>query len=271
MKNPFALGWYLVAFSVCLRLVGGFKFTFGGTILRSSSITTSTTTTTTTTNVGKVDSLVDDSRRRGILSAAPGIILASFLHPLPSSASPSPFPSPDPRVPKNKYYEQYKATLSLSADYYYYRLGPSLASPDDWEDVSTLFTSMQGRSGGQPSWIERNFANPMRIVASGMDDPQATEDLNEARDEFERSMAMIREKVKGSKRDLPVDTPDSDVVQVKKAYDDGLRAVNKFFLVLNRESGTKEMKYLPGKGEEYSRSEKLFRNYEKKVKSCQNR
>lgn len=57
------------------------------------------------------------------------------------------------------------------------------------------------------------------------------------------------------------------------AWDEGRRAVNDFFVVLNDTVGLNEMKPIPPyeEMEKYGRSQKRYLDLKKKIKLCQNR
>ena len=133
-------------------------------------------------------------------------------------------------------YDQYKYVLQLSADYYIFDLLPLVKDVNEWESVAQLFNSRQGRSGGQPSKIERDFINPMRILGSAFD-PETNDALNDAKTNFEIASSKIIKITKGSARDLPIEQPKGAEKDLLKAWDEGRIAINKLFAVLNKEIG----------------------------------
>ncbi len=72
---------------------------------------------------------------------------------------------------------------------------------EDWGEVGQLFASS---GGGQPSRMERDFINPMRILELSMP-PDEAEALQKARNMFEKAMQIIGKATAGIRRDLPVE------------------------------------------------------------------
>mmetsp|Transcript_47045 Transcript_47045/g.47496 ORF Transcript_47045/g.47496 Transcript_47045/m.47496 type:complete len:324 (-) Transcript_47045:359-1330(-) len=183
---------------------------------------------------------------------------------------------PDLPPPAVKAYLQYRVALQISADYYMYELQGMVGKVDDWGDVNQLFAVNQGRSGGQPSRVERDYINPMRILALSMP-PDIADELRDAQFKFERAAQALSKATAGVRRDLPVELSPKDILKAKKGWDDGRLALNEFFTVLNKSTGLNDLKPIPpgplGDGQivAYGRSQKRYFNLMKKTKLCQNR
>ena len=88
-------------------------------------------------------------------------------------------------------YLQYRTALQISADYYLFDLRDQLQDTQNWGEVGSVFNSQNARGGeGQPSPIERNFVNPMRILGLSMP-PDVGEDMRTAQFEFEVRYVML--------------------------------------------------------------------------------
>jgi hypothetical protein len=171
-------------------------------------------------------------------------------------------------------YAQYRIPLQISADYYVFELQDKIADVEEWGDIGQLFRANNNRGQGQPSRIERDYVNPMRIVGLSMP-PEFADDLRESQFKFEKAMGMITKATSGIRRDLPVEI-DKEAVQVAKAgWEEGRQALNEFFVTLNEATGTNEMRSIPPAGpnqvKEYGRSQRRYFDLMKKTKLCQNR
>jgi len=171
-------------------------------------------------------------------------------------------------------YLQYRVSLQTAADYYVWELQDKMADTDEWGEVAQLFRVNNNKGQGQPSRIERDFVNPMRIIGLSMD-PDVADDMRDAQFQFERAMATMSKATQGVRRDMPVEVDKSLVVTAQKGWEDGRLALNKFFGILNESVGLNELKVIPPAGpnqsKEYGRSQRKFLDLEKKVKLCQNR
>ena len=127
---------------------------------------------------------------------------------------------------------------------------------------------------GQPSKIERDYVNPMRILLLSMP-PDYADDMRAAQFRFEKAMNGISKVTAGYRKDLPVEIPKSSVVAATDGWEEGRVALNDFFVLLNSATGLNEIKTIPPAGpkqrEEYGRSAKRFNELIKKTKLCQNR
>lgn len=62
-------------------------------------------------------------------------------------------------------YLQYRIPLQTFADFYIFEFQRLVGQTDDWGEVGQLFNVQNSRGGqGQPSRIEREFTNPIRIL-----------------------------------------------------------------------------------------------------------
>lgn len=146
---------------------------------------------------------------------------------------------------------------------------------DQWGTIGELFSSASARGGqGNPSRIEREYTNVMRIVGLSMP-PDIAEEMRDAQFGFERAMATISKNTAGIRRDLPVELDPLALPAALKAWDDGRVALNAFFTCLNTAVGLSEMQTIPPTGPRqfasYGRSQRRYLDYKKKVKLCQNR
>jgi hypothetical protein len=171
-------------------------------------------------------------------------------------------------------YLQYRVSLQISADYYLWDLQEKLGDTQDWGEVGQLFQVNNNRGQGQPSKIERDFINPMRILGLSMP-PDTADELRDAQFGFERAMGKITKVTSGIRRDLPIEIEKSAVPDAKKGWEDGRVALNSFFKTLNEVTGLNELKPIPAAGpnqnKEYGRSERRYLDLAKKTKLCQNR
>lgn len=174
-------------------------------------------------------------------------------------------------------YLQYRTPLQISADFYLFDLRDQLQDTQTWGEVGSVFNSQNSRGGqGQPSPIERNFVNPMRILGLSMP-PDVGEDMRTAQFEFERAMAKISKVTSGIRRDLPVEISKDAVPDAMRGWEEGRVALNKFFTLCNEATGLpNELKVIPaGSGDAqwtaYKRSPRKYNELTKKTKLCQNR
>jgi hypothetical protein len=141
--------------------------------------------------------------------------------------------------------------------------------------VNELFEAKSARGGGNPSRIEREFTNTFRILGLSMP-PDIAEEIRDAQDRFDKAMSGISKTTAGIRRDLPIEI---DVVAVvgnaRAGWDDGRKAINDIFLIVNKATGLSEMRTIPAAGpnqlSEYGRSQRRFLDLKKKLKLCQNR
>lgn len=196
----------------------------------------------------------------GAIAAAPTTALDGNLPDLPPEGTRS--------------YLQYRIPLQIAADYYVFELQGRLADTDDWGEINQLFRVNNNKGQGQPSKIERDYTNPMRILALSMP-PDEADEMRTVQFKFEKAMFKVGKAVSGVRRDLPVEVDKSAVVGAQQGWDDGRVALNEFFALLNGITGFDEMKLIPPPGpdqtEKYGRSRKRYNELMKKTKLCQNR
>jgi len=184
----------------------------------------------------------------------------------------------DPDLPNDavKSYLQYRYSLQLAADYYIFDLQNMVADTDEYGLVSELVRSSNARGGqGQPSRIERDYVNPMRIMGLSLP-PEYADDVRDTQFAFERAMSKLNKATQGIKRDLSVEIDPTAVPNAKAAWEEGRIALNNFFALLNTATGLKdELKLIPPAGPnqnaEYGRSIRRYNEFMKKTKLCQNR
>ncbi|EED89492.1 predicted protein [Thalassiosira pseudonana CCMP1335] len=173
-------------------------------------------------------------------------------------------------------YLQYRFGLQLAADFYLFDLQTMVADTDEYGSVADLVASKGARGGqGQPSRIEREFVNPMRIIGLSMP-PEYADEIRDSQFAFERAMGKLTKATAGIRRDLPVEIDKSAVPDAKAAWEEGRLALNSFFVTLNTVTGLKdELKVIPPSGsnqfQEYGRSIRRYNDFIKKTKLCQNR
>jgi hypothetical protein len=234
-------------------------------------------------NVGGEIDKVGPSRRNFLSLILPAAIATSQLDILSSGPQPAfattTTGAADGNLPDLPYeavrsYLQYRVALQIAADYYVFDLQNLLSDADTWGDVSQLFRVNNNKGQGQPSRMERDFVNPMRILLLSMP-PDESDDMRDAQFKFERAMSQISKATSGYRKDLPVEIPKSAVVAAEQGWEDGRVALNEFFALLNTATGLKEMKAIPAAGpnqrDDYGRSKKRYNELVKKTKLCQNR
>jgi hypothetical protein len=171
-------------------------------------------------------------------------------------------------------YLQYRIPLQIAADYYVFELQGRLADVDSWGEINQLFQVNNNKGQGQPSKIERDYTNPMRILGLSMP-PDEADEMRDTQFKFERAMQTISKSVQGVRRDLPVEIDPAAARNALKGWDDGRLALNDFFAQLNGVTGFDEMKPIPPAGpdqtKEYGRSARRYNELMKKTKLCQNR
>lgn len=181
---------------------------------------------------------------------------------------------PDLPSEASRSYLQYRIPLQIAADYYIFELQDMVGDIDKWGEVGQLFQVNNNRGQGQPSKIERDFVNPMRILLLSMP-PDVSEEMRDAQFRFEKAMNAISKATAGYRKDLPVEIPASSVTTARGGWEDGRVALNDFFALLNTATGLPELKAIPPAGpkqrEEYGRSAKRYSDLIKKTKLCQNR
>lgn len=223
------------------------------------------------------------SRRDIVLRQAPSLLAlvggASFYLPQVAQAEIKATGVNDGNLPDlpfeaSRSYLQYRFALQVAADYYVFELQDKIGDIDEWGDINQLFQVNNNKGQGQPSKIERDFTNPMRIIGLSML-PDESESMRDAQFKFERAMFKVTKAVAGVRRDLPVEVDKTLVVTATKGWDEGRVALNEFFTVMNEVSGLNEMKLIPPPGadqaKKYGRSKRRYNELSKKTKLCQNR
>jgi len=181
---------------------------------------------------------------------------------------------PDLPASAVKDYLQYRVLLQISADFYMWELQKNVGDIDNWGEVGQLFQVNNNKGQGNPSRIEREFTNTMRIFSLSMP-PDIAEEIRDTQFKFERAMAKISKATAGIRRDLPVEIDRSLVYTAKDGWEEGRVALNEFFGELNAATGLNEMRLIPPPGpdqtSQYGRSKLRYFELVKKTKLCQNR
>jgi len=171
-------------------------------------------------------------------------------------------------------YLQYRVQLQTAADFYVFSLQDMIGDIDQWGEVGQLYRVNNNKGQGQPSKIERDFVNPMRILLLSFP-PDISEDMRDAQFRFERAANKISKATAGYRRDLPVEIAPSSIASAKEGWDDGRIALNEFFVLLNSAVGLDELTPIPPAGpnqtKAYGRSPRRYNDLQKKIKLCQNR
>ena len=228
--------------SAITQLSAGFSFS-------AKNVHPSTTTTTTTSLNAASSSSVDDEERRNLFKLIPAAMLATQPALFWGAESASASSSLDDLPPDAaKAYLQYRIPLQIAADSYIFDLQGKVGDIDEWGNVGQIFQSNNARGGqGQPSKVECDFVNPMRIVLLSMP-PDVSEEMRDAQFKFESAMQKISKATAGYRKDLPVEIPRSSVDNAKAGWEEGRVALNDFFALLNGVTGLNEMKLIPAAG-----------------------
>jgi hypothetical protein len=217
------------------------------------------------------------SSRRNFFSVVSAAVLTSQLVGRPEAAYASTSKDGNlPDLPSEavRSYLQYRIPLQIAADSYVFDYQELVGNTDRWGEVGQLFQINNNRGQGQPSKIERDFTNPMRILLLSMP-PDFSDDMRDAQFRFEKAMNSISKVTKGYRKDLPVEIPAGSVKAAQAGWDEGRLALNDFFALLNTATGLPELKQIPPAGPkqtaEYGRSARRYKELIKKTKLCQNR
>lgn len=171
-------------------------------------------------------------------------------------------------------YLQYRVPLQTSADFYVFELQRLLKDTNEWGSVGEFFQVNNNRGQGNPSRIEREFTNTMRILGLSMP-PDTADEMRDAQFKFEAAMAKISKATSGVRRDLPVELDKNLITVASNGWEEGRVALNDFFRVANQATGLDELKPIPPAGpdqfKQYGRSERKYIDLKKKIKLCQNR
>jgi len=151
---------------------------------------------------------------------------------------------------------------------------PSAQDPSDYGEVNEFFQVNNNRGQGNPSRIEREFTNVFRILGLSMP-PEVADEIRDAQFRFEKAVATLSKTTAGIRRDLPVEIDPNTVRNALASWDDGRKALNEIFGLLNSATGLAELKPIPPSGPQqyvdYGRSERRYVELKKKIKLCQNR
>jgi hypothetical protein len=168
-------------------------------------------------------------------------------------------------------YNKQWPTLQLAADYYAFDLKPLVDNPGAWNVISELGASTSIGSAASVSRLEREFFTPMRILVSSVP-PDMEDDLQSAFNKFQVAMGKLTRLARAGQTTGDLAMPeDSEIVEVKKSWEEGRESLNKFFVALNVITGTDRMTTIPEGGEGYPRSKKRFKQLQKDLAMCRNR
>lgn len=171
-------------------------------------------------------------------------------------------------------YMQYRVNLQLAADYYIFSLQDMVGDIEQWGEIGQLFRVNNNRGQGQPSKIERDYINTMRILQLSFP-PEFSDEMRDAQFGFEKAMNTISKATAGYRRDLPVEIDSNNILAAKNGWDDGRIALNEFLELLNKAVGLQELIVVPPPGpnqiQKYGRSKRRYNELQKKIKLCQNR
>lgn len=230
---------------------------------------------------------VEDNARRQLFTQVPAIVAAAGLGPgaavvgrpqpcWPAGKATTSTDGNLPDLPNEavRSYLQYRIPLQIAADYYIFSLQDIIGDPDEWGEASQLFRVNNNKGQGQPSRVERDFVNPMRVLLLSFP-PDVSDDMRTEQFKFEKAMDKISKATAGYRRDLPVEIDARTITKAKEGWEEGRVALNGFFALLNEATGLKELKSIPPAGanqyKEYGRSARRFNELTKKTKLCQNR
>uniref|UniRef100_A0A448ZFB9 Uncharacterized protein n=1 Tax=Pseudo-nitzschia multistriata TaxID=183589 RepID=A0A448ZFB9_9STRA len=215
--------------------------------------------------------------RRGFVGSTAGLALLTGLS-APAAASGIATASdgnlPDLPSEAVRSYLQYRVGLQVAADYYVFQLQDMVGDIDQWGEVGQLFRVNNNKGQGQPSKIERDYVNPMRILLLSFP-PEVSEDMRDAQFRFEKAANTVSKATAGYRRDLPVEVDAKTIASAKAGWEEGRVALNEFFVLLNSAVGLNELTPIPPPGpnqnKEYGRSARRYNELQKKIKLCQNR
>ena len=219
---------------------------------------------------------VESSRRNFLITATTASVLTPLLVTQPAFAASGSKDGNLPDLPSEavRSYLQYRIPLQVAADSYVFDLQDMVVDTDAWGEVGQLFQVNNNKGQGQPSKVERDFVNPMRILLLSMP-PDVADDMRDAQFRFEKAMDSISKATAGYRKDLPVEIPKDAVTVAQAGWENGRVALNDFFVLLNSATGLPEMKTIPPAGPkqiaEYGRSARRYSELVKKTKLCQNR
>jgi hypothetical protein len=218
--------------------------------------------------------------RKDFLSIAPvaalGVAVPTLFPGSPAVAATGPTDGNLPDLPRDavRSYLQYRIPLQIAADAYIFSYQEMISDIEQWGEVSQLFRVNNNKGQGQPSKIERDYNNPMKVLLLSFP-PDVSDEMREAQFRFEKAMNNVSKATAGYKKDLPVEIDPKSIVAAKQGWEDGRLALNDFFALVNKEVGLSELKTIPLAGpnqfKEYGRSARRFNELQKKTKLCQNR
>ena len=184
------------------------------------------------------DSNMEASSRRNFLAIIPAAVLTSQLDLMngPDAAFAATGAKdgnlPDLPSEASRSYLQYRIPLQIAADAYIFDLQDQVVDIEQWGVISQLFRVNNNRGQGQPSKIERDYVNPMRILLLSMP-PDVADEMRDAQFRFEKAMNSISKLTSGYSKDLPVEIPASTITAAGQGWEDGRVALNDFFVLLN--------------------------------------
>lgn len=160
--------------------------------------------------------------RRDMFHLATAAFAASVLDPRPALALTAPGDGNLADLPPEavRSYLQYRMPLQTSADYYVFELQDKVKDIDDWGEIGELFRANNNRGQGNPSRIEREYVNPMRILGLSMP-PDVADRMRDSQFKFEKAMATITKATAGIRRDLPVEVDKNAVGIASAAWEEG--------------------------------------------------
>jgi hypothetical protein len=160
--------------------------------------------------------------RRDMFQLGTAVFAANVLDPRPALALTGPGDGNLADLPPEavRSYLQYRMPLQTSADYYVFELQDKVKDIDDWGEIGELFRANNNRGQGNPSRIEREYVNPMRILGLSMP-PDVADRMRDSQFKFEKAMATITKATAGIRRDLPVEVDKNAVGIASAAWEEG--------------------------------------------------
>lgn len=174
-----------------------------------------------------------------------------------------------------KLYLQYLPTLQEAADFYVFELLEKIYDQTQWSIFPSLVESRSTGSVTTPTRLEREFLNPMKIIALGFPQEIGGKTMFQAEEEFQRVMfSMVKKAVmaeRGQMGTIQGETT-TGMIDLAKEWEAGRVALNTYFDVLNTAAREKKaLFYIPPNGVGYGRSKKLYQRYKKDDALCRNR
>mmetsp|Transcript_43523 Transcript_43523/g.136526 ORF Transcript_43523/g.136526 Transcript_43523/m.136526 type:complete len:252 (-) Transcript_43523:159-914(-) len=166
-----------------------------------------------------------------------------------------------------KAYRQYWPALQLAADFYAFEMEPLIQQPEKWAKFEDLFRESGARGGqGQPSQLEREFINPMRMMTVTFPEPDTMQTALQA---FSKDMRQLQKGASGySAGDVPSPAAQKEMYG---AFDNGRKHLNAFFVAMNDATGTQRMVGIPDPISKYPRSKARYLELKRNMAKCKNR